>query len=133
VISTTVYVGDIGMAFRQRVGDILVSLSVLVLLSIGISLLLARSIQRPLAALTGRMEKLASGAVDIDITEAARQAEIGKPAPQRRRCSAPLMNDPAMQDSSNRMCRSSSQEFEWRDRPESLVRCPGTTEARGDA
>ena len=77
VIGTTVYVDDIDAAFYARMRGIITGVAILVVLSITITVLIARSIQRPLAALGGRMQSLAAGTVDIDITEASRRDEIG--------------------------------------------------------
>ncbi len=77
VIGTSVYVDDIDTAFRDRAWNVLIGIGVLILASVGVTFLIARSIIRPLADLGGRMRALAGGDVEMAIVEAKRRDEIG--------------------------------------------------------
>jgi methyl-accepting chemotaxis protein len=74
VIGASIYIDDIDTAFRARSSGILLGV---VLVSIGITLLISRSILHPLAALGRRMDGLAAGDVHSEIDEASRTDEIG--------------------------------------------------------
>ncbi len=77
VISTGVYIDDIDAAFNARLASSLIILGTLILATIAVTLLIARSIQRPLNRLANHMDALAQGNVDIAIAETARTDEIG--------------------------------------------------------
>jgi methyl-accepting chemotaxis protein len=77
VIGASIYIDDIDTAFRARSSGILLGVVLVVLLSIGITLLISRSILHPLAALGRRMDGLAAGDVHSEIDEASRTDEIG--------------------------------------------------------
>ena len=74
---TGVYMDDLDAeyaAVMKRLG--LAALAVLVA-TVAFGLLVARNIGRPLVALEGKMEKLAGGDLNIDVTEASRRDEVG--------------------------------------------------------
>jgi len=76
-IFTGVYLDDLEneyIAVMKRLG--LAALAVLVV-TVVFGVLVARNIGRPLVALEGKMEKLAGGDLDIEVTEAARRDEVG--------------------------------------------------------
>jgi methyl-accepting chemotaxis protein len=76
-VGTGVWMDDIDAAFR----DVLVKLGLVALailaVTAGIAWVVSRNIAKPLASLKGKMEKLASGELGLDISEAARGDEIG--------------------------------------------------------
>jgi methyl-accepting chemotaxis protein len=76
-IFTGVYMDDLEdeyVAVMERLG--LAALAVL-LVTVVFGVLVARNIGRPLVALEGKMEKLAGGDLDIEVSEAARRDEVG--------------------------------------------------------
>ncbi|HTY69246.1 MAG TPA: methyl-accepting chemotaxis protein [Alphaproteobacteria bacterium] len=76
-LGTGVYMDDLDAAFR----DVLVKLGMVALailaVTAGIAWVVSRNIAGPLASLKGKMEKLASGELGLDISEASRGDEIG--------------------------------------------------------
>src|SRR5215469_8533181 len=76
-LGTGVWMDDIDTAFR----DVLVKLGLVALgilaVTAGIAWVISRNIAKPLASLKGKMERLASGEIGLDISEAARGDEIG--------------------------------------------------------
>ena len=79
-IGTAVYIDDLDTQFRQIQIEVALAIGLLVLLSIGISIVVGLSITRPLEALGKRMGRLADGKLDEEIDELNRKDEIGKMA-----------------------------------------------------
>jgi methyl-accepting chemotaxis protein len=77
-----------GLTFRQNAAEVgafsywilLVGLGVTVTIGIGIALLIARSIARPITAITGTMTELASGQTSVAIPALGRTDEVGQMA-----------------------------------------------------
>ena len=79
-IGTAVYIDDVDTQFRTIQIEVALAVGLLVLLSIGISIVVGLSITRPLEALGQRMGRLADGQLSEDIAEMSRHDEIGKMA-----------------------------------------------------
>ncbi|MBV8535527.1 MAG: cache domain-containing protein [Alphaproteobacteria bacterium] len=76
-VGTGVWMDDIDAAFREVLVKLgIVALAILAVTA-GIAWVISRNIARPLASLKGKMEKLASGELGLDISEASRGDEIG--------------------------------------------------------
>jgi methyl-accepting chemotaxis protein len=75
-----------GLNFRQEAADVsdfsyqmlLVAVGVTIAFGIAISLLIARSIARPIIAITGTMSRLAAGDTTVSIPALARRDEVGR-------------------------------------------------------
>jgi methyl-accepting chemotaxis protein len=78
VIGCGVYLDDIDQAFRDHIIGQSSVLAVATLLILLLSLMLVRSITRPLASVTESMVRLAGGERDVVITHAQRRDEVGK-------------------------------------------------------
>ena len=79
-IGTAVYIDDVDTQFRTIQIEVALAIGLLVVLSIGVSVVVGLSITRPLEALGQRMGRLAGGQLDEDIAEMSRHDEIGKMA-----------------------------------------------------
>jgi len=77
VIGSGVYIDDVDAAFRDSLRTYAMVGGALVLLTIGVSLLIQRSIVAPLRGLTGDMARLAKGDTSTVITGAGFRSEIG--------------------------------------------------------
>ena len=78
LVGCGVYTDDIDAAFRAQLGAYAAILAVLVVATLAVSLLIVRTITRPLADITGAMDSLAHGGRDIAVTHAERRDELGK-------------------------------------------------------
>ncbi len=77
VLGAAIYMDDVDAAFAQRSRGIAWGVALVVLLSLAITTLIARSIVRPLASIGQRMSALAEGDVESPIMEAQRSDQIG--------------------------------------------------------
>jgi methyl-accepting chemotaxis protein len=77
VISSGVYIDDVDNAFRASAISQGVFIGVLFLLLVGLSVVISRSVSGPILSLTGVMNKLAGGNVEIEVPNADRRDEIG--------------------------------------------------------
>ncbi|MGC2854324.1 methyl-accepting chemotaxis protein [Novispirillum sp. DQ9] len=77
VIGSGIYLDDVDAAFRDSLSALAAIGGALVLVTIGVSLLIQRSIVGPLRGLTGTMGRLAKGETSIDIPGAGTRSEIG--------------------------------------------------------
>ena len=80
LISSGVYLDDVEAASRQNAYLTSVVISGLALLVLGLALVIGRGIARPVAGMTGAMQKLAAGDMSIAIPGAGRNDEIGRMA-----------------------------------------------------
>ena len=80
VIGAGVYIDDIDQDFRAIAIKVATASGVLLLVTIGLSLVAALSITRPLDGLGRHMQRLADGALEEEIDEMVRKDEIGRMA-----------------------------------------------------
>ena len=78
IVGCGVYVDDIDAAFRRQVTSYAIILGLVTLAILALSMQLVRGITRPLADITGAMDRLAHGERDIQVAYAGRQDELGK-------------------------------------------------------
>ena len=77
-ICSGIYIDDVDAIYRHT-ALIFLALGVLILMAaVGIALLIARSISRPLSAITQRMSLLAGGNLDIDVPYLGERNEMGR-------------------------------------------------------
>jgi methyl-accepting chemotaxis protein len=76
-IATAVYIDDINDAFWSMVRQYIAVVAGLLLLTIGVTWLIGRSIALPLTQLGDRMHRLSAGETEIDIAGLERRDEIG--------------------------------------------------------
>ena len=80
VVGTGIYIDDVDTIFARQAG-LVGGLSALVaLLVVGISILVARNLIRPINAITGAMRRLADGDLAADIPGTGRHDEVGEMA-----------------------------------------------------
>ena len=79
-IGTAVYIDDIDAAFDQIIWEVTGVIGALVLLTMLLTIAVGRSITRPLQSLGERMQRLAHGTLDEEISEMSRKDEIGRMA-----------------------------------------------------
>ncbi|SMF82679.1 methyl-accepting chemotaxis sensory transducer with Cache sensor [Tistlia consotensis] len=77
IIGTGVYIDDIEAAFRSKATVEAGQIALILLVIGGISLLVARSITRPITRMSQRMRSLAAGDLDGEVPGMARRDEIG--------------------------------------------------------
>lgn len=77
-VGTGIYVDDIDADMSQAIWSVLKLVLPIALVCLGVVVYLARSVSRPLKALTGSMNRLASGDLDTAIAGSGRNDEIGE-------------------------------------------------------
>ncbi|MBB3902285.1 methyl-accepting chemotaxis protein [Methylobacterium brachythecii] len=77
-MGTGIYVDDIDAAMSQAIWSVLTLVLPIALVCLGVVIYLARSVSRPLKALTASMGRLASGDLDTTIAGSDRNDEIGE-------------------------------------------------------
>ena len=75
-----VYIDDLDRDFRKIEVEVATIVGILVLVTVGLTIVVGLSITRPLGALGDRMRRLAAGALDEEIAELSRRDEIGEMA-----------------------------------------------------
>ncbi|GLQ06434.1 chemotaxis protein [Sneathiella chinensis] len=78
IITTGVYMDDLEKTRSEYVTELVAAGAVVLFVIIGISMLIGRSIVRPLARITGNVERLAEGDKDFEPTDTDRGDEIGR-------------------------------------------------------
>nr|WP_321458258.1 cache domain-containing protein [uncultured Cohaesibacter sp.] len=78
IIGTGTYIDDLDALFWDNLTDLLTSSTVIFLIILGCSALLATSITLPIRKLVKTMLQLADGKLEVDISQSARQDEIGE-------------------------------------------------------
>ncbi len=77
---TGCYMDDLDAEFEAVMGKLALAALAVLIVTVAFGIILARNIGRPLEGLETKMESLAAGKLDIEITEAARRDEIGQMA-----------------------------------------------------
>jgi len=76
-VFTGVYMDDLEAEYSAVMERLALAALAVLVVTVAFGVLVARNIGRPLVTLEGKMEKLAGGDLDIEVTEAARRDEIG--------------------------------------------------------
>jgi methyl-accepting chemotaxis protein len=79
-VFTGVYMDDLDAEYGAVMGKLALAAFAVLIVTLAFGVLVARNIGRPIAGLESKMESLAAGKLDIDISEAARRDEIGQMA-----------------------------------------------------
>jgi methyl-accepting chemotaxis protein len=80
VIGTGVYIDDLNAQAWVSTQRSLIAAGLIVLLTLGVSMVVARGITGPLQRMTGAMNDLAGGKLDVDVPGIGRRDEIGEMA-----------------------------------------------------
>ncbi len=78
IVGTGIYIDDVDAAFRSKALTLGLVVVVITLLALGLSLLVARRITRPLHGLSRNMGQLAQGDVAIVVAGTSRKDEVGE-------------------------------------------------------
>ena len=80
VIGTGVYIDDLDAQTWASTERSLIAAGLVLLLALGVSMLVARGITRPLQRMTGAMKDLAGGKLDVEVPGIGRRDEVGEMA-----------------------------------------------------
>ncbi len=80
VIGTGVYIDDLKAQTWASTRSALLAVGLVLLLTLAVSILVARSITRPLQRMTVTMNDLASGKLDVEVSGIDRNDEVGEMA-----------------------------------------------------
>ena len=78
IVGSGIYLDDVDAIFRAQSLLLLALVSAIIVVVVGASLLVSRSITRPVHEMTGAMARLADGDLDVDIPAEGRSDEIGE-------------------------------------------------------
>jgi methyl-accepting chemotaxis protein len=80
IVGTGVYIDDLEAQTSEATGRSLIAAAIVLLLTLGVSVWMARGITNPIQQMTAAMKQLASGRTEIDVPGIGRSDEIGEMA-----------------------------------------------------